>query len=90
MKYIITEEQSIKLRRRIQYINNFLDVTLDNMNPCDYSNDSHFYVGVIYELEVHLDLFTFNDLSSEEIINYIKKNKKDYISQYYINSQEDC
>ena len=90
MKYIITEEQSIKLRRRIQYINNFLDVILDNMNPCDFSNDAHFYVGVIYELEVNLDLFTFKGLSSGEIFDYIKKHKKDYISQYYINSQEDC
>jgi hypothetical protein len=90
MKYIITEEQSIKLRRRLQHINNLLNVTLDNMNPCDFSNDAHFYVGVIYELEVNLDLLKFEGVESEEIINYIKKHKKDYISQYYINSQEDC
>ena len=90
MKYIITEQQSIKLRRRIQYINNFLDVLLNGMYPCDFSNEHHFYVGVIYELEANLDLSKFEGVESEEIMDYIKKNKKDYILQYYINSQEDC
>jgi hypothetical protein len=90
MKIVITEDQSIKLRRRLQHIDNLLNVTLDNMYPCDYSNDAHFYVGVIYELEVNLDLLEFEGVESEEIIDYIKKHKKDYISQYYINSQEDC
>jgi hypothetical protein len=90
MKIILTEEQSLKLRRRLQHIDNLLNVTLDNMYPCDYSNDAHFYVGVIYELEVNLDLLEFEGVVSEEIIDYIKKHKKDYISQYYINSQEDC
>jgi hypothetical protein len=90
MKIILTEEQSIKLRRRLQHIDNLLNVTLDYMYPCDYSNDAHFYVDVIYELEVNLDLLEFEGVESEEIIDYIKKHKKDYISQYYINSQEDC
>jgi hypothetical protein len=90
MKIVIIEDQSIKLRRRLQHIDNLLNVTLDNMYPCDYSNDAHFYVGVIYELEVNLDLLEFEGVESEEIIDYIKKHKKDYISQYYINSQEDC
>ena len=90
MKYIITEEQNISLRRRLYYIKELLNVVLDNMYPCDYSNESHFYIGVIYDLETFLDLEGFNEIQPEEVIDIVKQNLKDYIIQYYINSQEDC
>ena len=96
MKIIITEEQNTSLRRRLSYIKKLLDVVLDNMYPCDYSNESHFYIGVIYELETFGELETFLDLESikgvqrEEVIDFVKQTLNDYIIQYYINSQEDC
>jgi len=96
MKIIITEEQSISLRRRLSYIKKILDVVLDNMYPCDYSNESYFYIGVIYELETfgfletYLDSEGFKGVQPAEFIDFVKQNLKDYIIQYYINSQEDC
>ena len=90
MKIIITEEQNTSLRRRFSYIKKLLDVVLDNMYPCNYSNESYFYIGVIYELETFLDLEGIKRIQPEEVIDFVKQNLKDYIIQYYINSQEDC
>ena len=90
MKYIITEQQNIVLRRRLYYIKKLLDIVLGNMSPCDYSNESHFYVGVIYELETFLVLEAIKGVQPEEVIDFVKQTLKDYIIQYYINSQEDC
>ena len=90
MKYIITEHQNTYLKRRLYYIKELLDVVLDNMYPCDYSNESYFYIGVIYELETFLDLEGIKGIQPEEVIDFVKQTLKDYIVQYYINSQEDC
>ena len=90
MKYIITEEQNISLRRRLYYIKELLNVVLGNMHPCVYSNESHFYFGVIYELETFLDLEGIKGIQPDEIIDYVKKHMKDDIFRYYIDSQEDC
>ena len=90
MKYIITEHQNVSLKRRVYYIKELLNVVLDSMFPCDYSNESHFYVGVIYELETFLDLESIKGVQPEEVIDFVKQTLKDYIIQYYINSQEDC
>ena len=90
MKYIITEEQNISLRRRLYYIKELLDVVLDNMHPCDYSNESHFFDGVIYDLETYLSVMNINELQPDEIIDYVKEHMKDDIFRYYIDSQEDC
>ena len=90
MKYIITEHQNVSLKRRVYYIKELLNVVLDSMFPCDYSNESYFYIGVIYELETFLDLEGIKGVQPEEVIDFVKQNLKDYIIQYYINSQEDC
>ena len=90
MKYIITEHQNVSLKRRVYYIKELLNVVLDSMFPCDYSNESHFYIGVIYELETFLDLEGIKGVQPEEVIDFVKQTLKDYIIQYYINSQEDC
>ena len=90
MKYIITEHQNVSLKRRVYYIKELLNVVLDSMFPCDYSNESYFYVGVIYELETFLDLESIKGVQPEEVIDFVKQTLKDYIIQYYINSQEDC
>jgi len=90
MRYIITEEQNLSLRRRLHFIDKFLDTVLDATSPCDYSNDSHFYLGVMEDLKIALILFNFNNLNGDDIIDYIKQYKEEYIKQYYINSQEDC
>ena len=90
MKYIITEHQNVALKRRGYYVKELLNVVLDSMFPCDYSNESHFYVGVIYELETFLDLESIKGVQPEEVIDFVKQTLKDYIIQYYINSQEDC
>ena len=90
MKYIITEHQNVALKRRGYYVKELLNVVLDSMFPCDYSNESHFYIGVIYELETFLDLEGIKGVQPEEVIDFVKQTLKDYIIQYYINSQEDC
>ena len=90
MKYIITEHQNVSLKRRVYYIKELLNVVLDSMFPCDYSNESYFYIGVIYELEIFLDLEGIKGVQPEEVIDFVKQTLKDYIIQYYINSQEDC
>jgi hypothetical protein len=90
MKYIITEHQNVALKRRGYYVKELLNVVLDSMFPCDYLNESHFYVGVIYELETFLDLESIKGVQPEEVIDFVKQTLKDYIIQYYINSQEDC
>jgi hypothetical protein len=90
VKYIITEQQNVSLRRRIFYIKELLDVVLDTMDPCNYSNESYFYVGVIYDLETFLDLEGIKGVQPEEVMDFVKQTMKDYITQYYINSQEDC
>lgn len=90
MKYIITEHQNVALKRRGYYVKELLNVVLDSMFPCDYSNESYFYIGVIYELETFLDLEGIKGVQPEEVIDFVKQTLKDYIIQYYINSQEDC
>ena len=90
MKYIITEHQNVALKRRGYYVKELLNVVLDSMFPCDYSNESYFYIGVIYELETFLDLESIKGVQPEEVIDFVKQTLKDYIIQYYINSQEDC
>ena len=90
MKYIITEHQNVALKRRGYYVKELLNVVLDSMVPCDYSNESYFYIGVIYELETFLDLEGIKRVQPEEVIDFVKQTLKDYIIQYYINSQEDC
>ncbi len=90
MKYMITERQNTALKRRLYYIKELLNVVLGNMYPCDYSNESYFYIGVIYELETFLDLEGIKGVQPEEVIDFVKQTLKDYIIQYYINSQEDC
>jgi hypothetical protein len=90
MKYIITEHQNVALKRRGYYVKELLNVVLDSMFPCDYSNESYFYVGVIYELETFLALESIKGVQPEEVIDFVKQTLKDYIIQYYINSQEDC
>jgi hypothetical protein len=90
MKYIITEQQNTSLKRRLYYIKELLNVVLGNMYPCDYSNESHFYIGVIYELETFLNLEGIKGVQPEVVIDFVKQTLKDYIIQYYINSQEDC
>ena len=90
MKYMITERQNTSLKRRLYYIKELLNVVLGNMYPCDYSNESYFYIGVIYELETFLDLEGIKGVQPEEVIDFVKQTLKDYIIQYYINSQEDC
>jgi hypothetical protein len=60
------------------------------MHPCVYSNESHFYFGVIYDLETFLDLEGIKGVQPEVVIDFVKQTLKDYIIQYYINSQEDC
>ena len=87
---MITERQNTALKRRLYYIKELLNVVLGNMYPCDYSNESHFYIGVIYELETFLDLEAIKGVQPEEVIDFVKQTLKDYIIQYYINSQEDC
>jgi hypothetical protein len=90
MRYIITEEQNLSLRRRLHLIDKFLYTVLSATKPCDYTNDSHFYLGVMEDLETALVFFNFHNLNGDDIIDYVKKNKEEYIKQYYINSQEDC
>jgi hypothetical protein len=90
MKYIITEQQNTFLKRRLDYIKKLLNVVLGNMYPCDYSNESHFYFGVIYELDTFLDLEGIEGIQPEVVIEFVKQILKDYIIQYYINSKEDC
>jgi hypothetical protein len=91
MKIIITEKQNFELRRRIYQIDKLLDVLLDNMHPCDYSYESQFYAAVILEFETLFDLTTgIERVNPDEVIDYVKKTKKEYIRQYFINSQEDC
>jgi hypothetical protein len=87
---MITERQNTALKRRLYYIKELLNVVLGNMYPCDYSNESYFYIGVIYELETFLDLEGIKGVQPEEVIDFVKQTLKDYIIQYYINSQEDC
>jgi hypothetical protein len=90
MKYIITEEQNISLRRRLSQIKNLLDVTLKHSHPCDFTSESHFVNGVIYDLDTFLIMFNIADLNPDEIIDYVKEHMRDDIIRYYIDSQEDC
>jgi Holliday junction resolvasome RuvABC endonuclease subunit len=90
MKYIITEEQNISLRRRLLQIKNLLDVTLERSHPCDFTSESHFFNGVVDNLYTFLIMFNIADLKPIEIIDYVKEYMKDDIIRYYIDSQEDC
>ena len=92
MKYIITESQNIRLRRRIQQIDKLIDLVLESMYPCDYSDEHAFYIAFIFEFtttcyDVDLGL---GDFSEEELLSYIREHKRFDIERYYINAQEDC
>jgi Holliday junction resolvasome RuvABC endonuclease subunit len=90
MKIIITEQQNISLRRRLLQIKNLLDITLKNSHPCDFTSESHFFNGVVDDLNAILIMVNIATLKPDEIIDYVKEYMKDDIIRYYIDSQEDC
>lgn len=91
MKFIITESQhyDLKFRRRTHIIDDILEELLKYLYPCDASNSSHFFEMVIFDLINYIENDSL-DINLDDVISYIKENKKDYIEQYYLDAQENC
>ena len=87
MKFIITEEQNLKLRfmRRYNEIIEFIKDCYSYHNPCEYSN----YESFLYGLEVdYLDSFIANWLHSDdenELWDIIIENFGDELRTHYYN-----
>jgi hypothetical protein len=91
MKIIITEEQSIRLRRRTQGLEELLQHVISQNNPCNYYNAGHFYEKIMIDLSEIVRAHNENTvLTTLEILTYMREYRKDYIEKYFEDNQEDC
>jgi hypothetical protein len=91
MKIIITEEQSIRLRRRAQGLDKLLMYVINQNNPCNYYNSGHFYEKIMKDLSEILRAHNEGIvLSTLEVLTYMRQYRKDYIEKYFDDNQEDC
>lgn len=81
-------EVPVSIKRRIYVINKSIDITLDNMHPCDYINDKDFFEGFrdIFGWVISGDNVrgVTREVDMSDIYEYIDNYKVDYIEQYYI------
>ena len=95
IRRIIREESDInlKLKRRSRELDKLVQVILELIYPCDFSDWEHFKLGLLYEVRFYimdgnnaiLDEFNVND-----IMEYISENYKDEIKEFYEEHTENC
>ena len=95
IKRILREESDInlKLKRRSRELDKLVQVILELIYPCDFSDWEHFMLGLLYEVRYYimdgnndiLDEFNVND-----IMEYISENYKDEIKEFYEEHTENC
>ncbi len=91
MKIIISEDQSIRLRRRTQSLEKLLQHVISQNNPCNYYNSGHFYEKIMKDLSEIVRAHNEGTiLSTLEILTYMRQHRKDYIEKYFDDNQEDC
>jgi hypothetical protein len=92
IRRILREETNtpVNVRRRFYMIEKLMEVVLSNTYPCDFSNEEHYFEGVLYDLETFLTTFEMEGMTNDEILSFVREYFYDYTRQYYINSQEDC
>jgi hypothetical protein len=81
MKIIITEEQSLFLRRRVNEIEKLVSNALNTVDPEDY-NKSDYVEEICWQV---IDYYT-NTLKGEDINNiydYVRNNYSDIITSHY-------
>ena len=92
IRRILREELNvpINVKRRFDRLKKLVDVVLSNSHPCDFLNEKHYLVGILYDLETFIITFEMEGMTNEQILSFVKDYFHKYIKQYYINSQEDC
>jgi hypothetical protein len=85
MKYIITEEQSIFLRRRFSEIGDLIEKFIEETPPRRYSNFKDYYTYIKWlVVDQYFGMMEYGDIKSlNELIhdNYWHKIKDYYLSQ---------
>jgi hypothetical protein len=91
MKIIISEDQSIRLRRRTQSLEKLLMYVISQNNPCNYYNAGHFYEKIMKDLSEIVRAHNEGVvLSTLEVLTYMREYRKDYIEKYFEDNQENC
>lgn len=85
MKYIITEEQNIRLAvmRRLDKIWEYLTDTYTFQYPCDYHNLGHFVIALKGEIFLGLEPNWFDKKDEELVWDAIAKLLGDKIKERY-------
>jgi len=89
MKFIITEEQNLRLQilRRLDEIWEELKNSYPFLYPCDYHGLGHFATALRYEFQAIM-LQDFGIRDNDEIWDIVVKMKKDQIKERY--DESDC
>ena len=85
MKYIITEEQNIKLQvvRRLDDILRLIEHLYPWQYPCDFNNLEHFEIALRTEMFETLTLDWFNSDNEPVVWSVVKKVYGDKIKERY-------
>jgi len=85
MKYIITEEQNIKLQvlRRGDEIRNFISTLYPWDYPCDYNNFHYFLIALRHEFFIYEEFEWFDKINQEEVWRLIVKLFENKFREHY-------
>lgn len=82
MKYIITESQSIFLKRRLIQIGDLVSLSLERVNPKDFNY--HDYVEEITWQVADSYETKLNEEELEELMDFVRDNYWKRIEDYYM------
>ncbi len=84
MKIIITEEQSLFLRRRTEEIKDLVKSALNNVDPDEYNIDDY-VTEIVWQVIDHYE--DINEGHMEVLYSYVRKEYTKDIIKYYYQSQ---
>jgi hypothetical protein len=95
IRRVLREDSKInlKLKRRSRELDKLVQVILEMIYPCDFSDWEHFKLGLLYEVRYYImdgNNDTFNEFNVNDIMEYISENYKDEIKEFYEEYTENC
>ena len=85
MKYIITESQSLFLKRRLHKIDELVSVAMKQVSPEDYNY--HDYVEEIAWQVADSYRSEFGEGNLEEMLDFVRENYWKIIEDYYLSKK---
>jgi hypothetical protein len=85
MKYIITESQSLFLRRRLNQIDELVSIAMKQVRPEDYNY--HDYVEEIAWQVADSYMSEFGEGNLEEMLDFVREKYWKIIQDYYLSKK---